>query len=191
MNAHNVHESGVRRLDTCKSQRSGGYTEALVDKYSGTVFRLAYAYTSRREDAEDIMQEVFLRLVRSAPDFESEEHEKAWLLRVTANCAKTSLTSAWKRRVSLPGEDAAEAAEESAEERIVARESVLEEVLKLKPKQRLAIHLFFYEEKSIKEIAGLTGWNESTVKSHLFRAKGALSSALKGAFGNETDEGEI
>lgn len=61
--------------------------EAAVRRYADTVYRLAYARTGSREDAEDVFQEVFLRYVRKKPTFKDEEHRKAWLIRVTVNCA--------------------------------------------------------------------------------------------------------
>ena len=60
-----------------------------MDKYSTMVYKLAFARTRNKENAEDIFQEVFLRYVRKQPKFESEAHEKAWFIRVTINCSKT------------------------------------------------------------------------------------------------------
>ena len=79
-------------------------TAEAVAQYGSAVYRLAYAMTRSRSDADDVFQEVFLRLHRSAPGFASEEHRRAWLLRVTANCAKSLLASPWRRR-TLPLED--------------------------------------------------------------------------------------
>ena len=79
-------------------------TAEAVAQYGSAVYRLAYAMTRSRSDADDVFQEVFLRLHRSAPDFLNEAHRRAWLLRVTANCAKSLLASPWRRR-TLPLED--------------------------------------------------------------------------------------
>ena len=72
--------------------------EETVRRYSDMVYRLAFARTGNTADAEDVYQEVFLRYLRSDPQFTSEEHRKAWLLRVTINCAKKLHAAPWRRR---------------------------------------------------------------------------------------------
>ena len=69
-----------------------------VELYGDMVFRLAYSYLKNRADAEDVMQEVFLRLMKAGPVFESEEHAKAWLLRVASNCASDLFRLPWRKR---------------------------------------------------------------------------------------------
>ena len=71
---------------------------ALAEQYAGMLYRLAYARTGSRADAEDVMQEVFVRLLRARPEFRDEEHAKAWLLRVGAHCAADVLRAPWRRR---------------------------------------------------------------------------------------------
>ena len=73
-------------------------SQAEVRRYSDMVYRLAFARTGNTADAEDVYQEVFLRYLRSDPQFTSEEHRKAWLLRVTINCAKKLHAAPWRRR---------------------------------------------------------------------------------------------
>ena len=70
---------------------------ALAEQYAGMLYRLAYARTGSRADAEDVMQEVFVRLLRARPEFRDEEHAKAWLLRVGARCAADVLRAPWRR----------------------------------------------------------------------------------------------
>lgn len=72
--------------------------ERLVARYGPSVYRLAYARTGSKEDAEDVMQETFLRLVRAAPEFRDEEHGKAWLLRVATHCAADVFRMPWRKR---------------------------------------------------------------------------------------------
>lgn len=140
------------------------------------VFRLALSYTGNKVDAEDVMQDVFLRLLESQPVFESSEHEKAWLLRVTINCCKSFLTSAWRTRARALDESA------SITDTYNEHESVLAAVMKLPEDQRLCVHLFYYEDLSQDMISERTGMNKSTVKSHLFRARAALKESLKEAY---------
>ena len=144
----------------------------LARVYAPAIFRLAYARTGSRADAEDIMQEVFVRLLRARPDFADRAHARAWLLRVAANCANDWFRAPWRRREG-PLEDALPAPEEPEPG------GVVEAVLALPAKYRTAVHLYYYEELSVAEIAKITGKSESAVKSRLFRARAMLREALK------------
>lgn len=141
--------------------------EALARRYGPAVFRLAYARTGSRADAEDVMQEVFLRLLRARPEFSSEEHAKAWLLHVAANCANDLFRAPWRRREE-PLAEGLSAPEEPE------RGGVVEAVLALPPKYRAAVHLYYYEELSVEEIAEILGRRPGTVKSRLSRARALL-----------------
>ena len=145
--------------------------EWVVQRHGQTVYRLAYARTGNREDAEDVTQETFLRLVRAAPKFRDEDHCRAWLLRVAANCANDVFRSPWRRAQPLDERLPAPAPEEGG---------VLEAVLALPGKYRLPVHLFYYEGLSVAEIAAVLGKSESVVKTRLFRARGMLRLALEG-----------
>lgn len=146
--------------------------EELARRYAGDVFRLAYARTGSRADAEDVMQETFVRLLRARPDFAEPEHAKAWLLRVAANCANDWFRAPWRRR-ERPLEDALPAPAEPEEG------GVVEAVLALPAKYRIPIHLYYYEELSVAEIAKIMGKSEGAVKSRLFRARALLRDMLK------------
>ena len=137
-------------------------TAQAAERYGPMVYRLAYAQTRSRCDADDIFQEVFLRYHRSAPAFETEEHRKAWLLRVTANRTKSLLASPWRRRAADPEESAVDAAMAS-----------------LPPKYRAVIHLYYFEGYTSDEIAGLLECKPSTVRSRLSRARERLGAILK------------
>jgi len=155
------------------------FNRSLIEKYSSAVYRLALSFLGSRHDAEDIMQEVFLRYLRKPRSFSSAEHEKAWLIRVAINCCKSFSASAWNRKI-VPIEDYNHLpAPENADNSNI---SVYEAVLALPPKQRLCVHLYYYEELSIREISKSTGIPESTVKSHLFRARTSLEQKLKGEY---------
>lgn len=153
--------------------------DALIRKYSSSVYRIAFSYTGNRNDAEDIMQEVFLRYLKKPRSFSSSEHEKAWFLRVAVNCSKSFHSTAWRRKV-IPLEDCSELS--SAADEGDTGLPVLEAVMALPPKQRLCIHLYYYEDLPIKEIAEASGIPESTVKSHLFRARASLEKTLRGDY---------
>lgn len=145
--------------------------DALARQYAPAVYRLAYIRTGCRADAEDVMQEVFLRLVRTKPAFSDHAHAKAWLLRVAANCASDVFRLPWRRR------------EEPLEEETAVSDgpeagSVTEAVLALPARYRVPIHLHYYEGYSVAEIAGIIGRSEGTVKSRLFRARSLLRDKL-------------
>jgi RNA polymerase sigma-70 factor (ECF subfamily) len=153
---------------------------ALVKQYAPAVYRLAYARTGSRADAEDVMQETFLRLIKFRPSFDSEEHAKAWLLRVASNCANDLFRLPWRRR------------EEPLDENLSAPErpeegSVTQAVLSLPARYRIPIHLYYYEGYSVAEIARILGRSEGTVKSRLFRARDLLRNQLR----EEEDGGQI
>lgn len=146
-------------------------TTGAVDRWGPAVYRLACAVTGSRSDADDVFQEVFLRYHRAAPDFESETHEKAWLLRVTANRTRSLLASPWRRR-SVPLEDvyACSGPEESA---------VAEALAALPPGDRTLLHLYYYEGYRTEELARLLGRKSATVRSQLTRARQKLARLLK------------
>ena len=154
---------------------------ALARRYAPAVYRLAYARTGCQADAEDVMQEVFLRLVKAAPVFDSEDHARAWLLRVASNCANDLFRLPWRKREE-PLEEDVSAPEEPGEG------SVTQAVLSLPARYRVPIHLYYYEEYSVAEIAGIMGKSEGTVKSRLFRARNLLRERLRE---EEQGEGQI
>lgn len=146
-------------------------TAEAVARYGSAVYRLAYAMTRSRSDADDVFQEVFLRLHRAAPAFVNEDHQRAWLLRVTANCAKRLLASPWRKR-ALPLEDVYAYTEPESS-------AVDEAMAQLPGKYRAVIHLFYYEGYQTDEIARLLGRPPSTVRAQLTRARQRLRELLK------------
>ncbi len=146
--------------------------ESTIREYADMVFRLAYAQVRTRCDADDIFQEVFLRYVRSRPDVKNEEHRKAWLIRVTINCAKKHWSSSWRKK-TVPLDDSV--AFEQPEEN-----GLNDALLKLTKKYRAVVHLFYYEGYSVHEISRILGVRESTIRTQLTRARAKLSELLKG-----------
>lgn len=150
--------------------------EQMIRRYGNDVYRAAFMMTKNRADAEDIVQETFLRYAVTDTVFESETHEKAWLLRVAINLGKDLMKSAWHRKT--------ETLEESALSAEPLREedgAVYDAVLRLPVKYRTAIHLFYYEGYSVREISNAVGQTESAVKKQLSRGRELLRQALKGA----------
>ncbi|MGN6714584.1 RNA polymerase sigma factor [Anaerocolumna jejuensis] len=150
------------------------FIQHVLDKYSKMLIKIAFTYVKNMADAEDIAQDAFVSLIRKGSGFDSEEHEKAWLIRVTINNCKNHLKSAWsKRRVPLE-EDISYMQEEESE--------VLITVLKLPPKYRTVIHLYYYEEYSINEIAEILHKKPATIGTWLSRGRNLLKSELTGGF---------
>lgn len=147
-----------------------------LQKYSEMVFRLAYQSLRSQPDAEDISQEVFLKLFTLQPDFESESHEKAWVIRVTINLCRDSLRSAWrKKRADLS--DAIPHTDENTD--------VLDAVMRMPVKFRNVIYLHYYEGMSVAEIARALQQKENTISSWLHRARQRLKKSLEGGFDDE------
>ena len=151
--------------------------EAAINRYADMVYRLALSQMKNRTDADDLFQEVFVRLVSHVDKLESWEHVKAWLIRVTINCAKKHFDLYWNTNVDYIEDEEQIRGEEAYEP--PGDEPVRGAVAKLPPKYRLAVHLFYYEELSGAEIAEQTGQKEGTVKSQLHRAREMLKQMLE------------
>ena len=147
--------------------------ERLVNTYSDLILRLSYTYLKSAQDAEDICQTVFLRLLTGEERFASPAHEKAWVIRTAINACKDELRAF--RRKAVPLEDVPEAAAPEP-----PRSDVLDAVMTLPEKYREAIYLFYYEGYSAKEIGVLTGRSEAAVAAHLSRGRKKLREVLGG-----------
>ena len=141
--------------------------------YGDTIYRVAYHALGSPHDAEDVMQTVLLRLYECKKDFESEEHMKHWILRVAVNESRRVLRSFW-RRTAVP----MEAWRETAAPEDPARAEVLEAVMALESKYRLAVYLYYYEGLSVAETAAAMKANVSTVQTWLLRARARLRKEL-------------
>lgn len=159
-------------------------TEGAVDRYADMVYRLAFSQMKNKTDADDLFQEVFIRLVRHIDEMNSWEHVKAWLIKVTVNCARKHFDLYWNKNVtSLYDDEAVDEVFEEAYDEIPEEHPVRAAVSRLPEKYRLIVHLFYFEELSIKEISEITNQKETTVKTQMFRAREMLKQIMKG----ETD----
>ena len=148
--------------------------EELVTRHENTLFRAALAILGDVQEAEDAVQDTFLRYLEKRPELKDENHEKAWLLKVTANHCKSVLRSR-KRHPAVELLDVYPAPDNDAGE-------LVEAVFSLPASQRAAVHLFYYEGYSTGEIAAILGQRPGTVRSHLSRGREALRQKLKGDF---------
>lgn len=150
--------------------------EALFDKYGDMVFRAAYAFVKNKQDAEDLAQEVFISIMRFSPKFETDEHCKAWLLRATANRAKSFFKSAWQRKTTGIEEDFP--AQSFSDDELLVTNAISQLPLKYKE----IIYLYYIEGYDTKELAQLLKLPQNTVLSRMARGRAMLKDALKGEF---------
>ncbi|MCI8552305.1 MAG: sigma-70 family RNA polymerase sigma factor [Lawsonibacter sp.] len=147
--------------------------EEAYDICGAAVYRLAMIYLGRHADAEDVTQEVFLRLLYRAPNFADEAHQKRWLLQVAANLCRDQLRGFWRKRVTELKDTLPTAAPEERE--------ALSAVANLPDTYRLPIHLYYYEGYSVAEIAEILKLSQSAVKMRLKRGREFLKIELEGA----------
>ena len=155
-------------------------TQALAETYRDRLFAAAFQVCGNAADAEDAAQEALLRYHVSEKQFESEQHIRAWLLRVAINCAKNASHSFFRRN-TVPLEMYMETLEfDSGESREIFRE-----VMNLPETYRLVIHLYYYEDYSVAEIGRILGLTESNVKVRLSRGRQLLKKALQEVWDDE------
>ena len=145
-------------------------------QYTDTVYRVAVHNTRCKSDAEDVTQEVFVKLLESSKKFKDGEHLKAWLIRVTLNECRTLM-----RKYSRETEQSAEIADCA----VYDGDSVLEAVKALPENYRNAIYLHYYEGYTAKEIGKILDSKENTVLSWLSRGRAALRKEMIGGFEDE------
>ncbi len=151
-----------------------------IEEYSNMVYRIAFMKVKTKEEAEDIYQEVFFKLTQKMPKFKSEEHKKAWLIRVTINISNNYLKSAWRRKKVDLDENIEYIKDDSNN-----FSNVYDEVRKLPEDYRLVIYLYYYEGYKVSEISSIIKKNENTIKTWLSRARELLRQRLEGGFDDE------
>lgn len=153
---------------------------ALAEEYMDMVYRVAYNSLGSPHDADDVTQEVFLRLLRAKTEFESGKHVKHWLLRVTMNECRRLKCVPWRRHtVSLEG------IEGTLQCELPEQSDLLRQVMSLPSKYRVPLYLFYYEELSTEEIARIINRKPSTVRTQLLRARQQLKDILEEEWRNE------
>ena len=145
---------------------------SCAKQYMDMVFRIAYGYLKNSSDAEDVTQEVLLRLYRTETDFASEEHRKRWLIRVTVNCCKSLFRAPWRQQENL--DDYAETLGFERED----YSALFTAVMGLERKYRVPLLLYYFEGYSVKEIGELLRLPENTVSTRLRRARAKLKDLL-------------
>ena len=153
--------------------------ERLAETYADLILRLAYTYLNHTQDAQDICQSVFVKLLTESREFDSPAHERAYVLRMAANACKDLLRSVFRRR-TVPLDEVLELpAPVTGDNR-----EVLEAVLSLPDKYKEVVYLHYYEGYTAPEIAQILRKNKSTVYTLLQRARGMLRDRLGGDDGD-------
>lgn len=154
---------------------TNGRAEMILTRFGDSILRYAYTYLHNMSDAEEVLQDTLVQFLKTAPEFESENNEKAWLLRVAANLSKNRIRYNKLRETDeLNDELVAEEREDLS--------FVWEAVKSLPVKYREVIHLFYHEGYQTAQIAKVLGRNESTVRSDLRRGREKLKEVLKGEY---------
>ena len=153
----------------------------LIEKYRNNLYTAAFNVCKNAQDAEDVVQDTFLQYWSQKKEFETEQHIRAWLLRVAINKAKNKNNTFFGRN-ALPLEDYMETLAFQSEE----SSELFEAVMKLPEKYRIVVHLFYYEDYSVKEIADILKITPGNVKVRLSRGRMSLRNTLKEAW--EDDE---
>lgn len=161
-----------------QSSRADDCIEAVVERYKKMVFGIALSHTGNRTDADDVFQEVFLIYFRKNNFFNEEEHRKAWLITTTINCSKKVIYNNWKKKiVSLSPELKADSVFRTDEQNLV-----FSALSTLPQKYRIVLHLFYFEEMTVAEIAKTLNIKEGTVKVQMLRGREQMRQKLKGDY---------
>jgi len=167
-------------------QRTNEEITKIYNSHVDTVYRVCYMFLKNVPDTEDAVQSVFLKLIRSGPNFADAEHEKAWLIITAQNHCKNALKYWWKRK---------RAAFSRISEGFFVQKSpsgdVLEMLLALPDKYKIVLYLFYYEGYSSKEISNLIGIKDGTVRARLRTGRKQLQLNFTGGLPHEDRAIEI
>ena len=147
---------------------------AIYNRHVDTVYRLCFSFMKNKADAEELVQETFLKLLSDGKVFENERHEKAWLIVTASNLCKDSLKKWWRRNENI------EDMQTLGYEQSFADPAILKAILSLKADYKTAVYMFYYEGYTTAEIAGHLHCPEATVRSRLSRARAQLRTLLGG-----------
>ena len=156
-------------------QRTGKDFETFYEKYYKQVYRMAYTYMKNSADAEDVTEDVFVRVLVGSFDFEDEEHERRWLFTVTVNLCKDRLKHWWKKRVSSVDDCPEQASEDE-----ISTDETLTAVMALPTKYKDVIYLHYYMDYKTDEIAEMLKRPPSTVRNQLREGRERLKIRLGG-----------
>ncbi len=157
-------------------QRTGKEISEIYGRQVDTVYRICFSFMKNRPDTEDMVQETFLKLLSKGVVFQSEEHEKAWLIVTASNLCKDALKSKWRKQEPL------EDYENTLRQPPFEINGVLEAILKLPADQKTVVYMYYYEGYSTRDIAAYCRCPQATVRTRLARARRKLKKELGGDF---------
>ena len=146
------------------------------ERYKLMIYRVCFTYMKNTADTEDMVQDTFIQLIRKAPNFESDEHEKAWLIRVATNLCKNKLKHWWRKRSYFEDE------ERVVGETNIEIDTTLQVIMELPDKYKTVIYLYYYEGYDSVEISKILEKPASTIRNHLHEARKELRKKLGGEF---------
>lgn len=141
-----------------------------------TVYRVCFAYMKNQFDTEDAVQDTFYKMIKSGVVFESEEYEKAWLIRVATNVCKNSLKHWFRKRADLADY------ENLLSSVNINIDYTFEVVMGLPDKYKTVVYLYYYEGYTSPEISNILQKPQSTIRNYLYEAHGILNERLGGGF---------
>ena len=153
--------------------RTADEITAIYERHADTVWRVCFAFMKNHDEAQDLLQETFVRLIRSETAFDSPEHEKAWLIVTASNLCKNALKSPARRTEDIDDHEELPAPETAADY------DVAEAILKLPPEYKDVIYLYYYAGYRSAEIAKLQDKPPATVRTQLARARKLLKKFLE------------
>lgn len=156
-----------------------------VNLYTDSLFKIAYSYCINRQDAEDVVQNTFLSFYKVKKVFESDEHMKNYLVKMTVNNCKRMFLSSWNKKVILFDEFICN--DYYTLENNDEHYELYRAVMSLSEKYRVVVHLYYFEDYSVKEIAKLISEKETTVQTRLLRARNKLKNILQEVWQDENE----
>lgn len=150
--------------------------DEIIELYANMILQIAYQNLFNKSDAEDVTQEVFIKIVNNLKEIKNKEHLKAWIIRVTINLCKDYNKNFWNKKTIAIDEELKYFDKEN--------QDVFKKLLKLSPEYRNIIYLYYYQGYKINEIAEILSMNPNIVSSYLTRARKELKNILE-------DGGEI
>ncbi|MCL2141115.1 MAG: RNA polymerase sigma factor [Dehalococcoidia bacterium] len=154
--------------------------EQIYIRHVKTVYRVCYTYLRNAADTEDAVSSTFVKMIKKAPEFNSEEHEKGWLIRTASNVCKDFLKH-WSRH----NVDIANYADTLKSETILEADSLVESVYSLPDKYKTVVHLYYYDGYTSTQIANILRKPQSTIRNYLHEARNILKEKLGGILDEE------
>lgn len=148
--------------------------ETKYDLYGDMLYKIAFLYLGNAQDAEDALQDVFIKLLYNAPAFNNKSHEKAWLIRTTQNKCKDMLKASSNKNISIDDLELSSVADDND-----TKIDVVKQIVSLPTKYKSAIILFYYYDYSVQDIANILKISNSAVKMRLKRGREILKIELE------------